>query len=444
MQKNSAPEIIRRKRDGLEVSRADIDYFINGLVSGAVGADQAAAFAMAVFFRGMDARECADLTAAMTASGTRLDWRSQNLPGPVLDKHSTGGVGDVVSLILAPAVAACGGFVPMIAGRGLGHTGGTVDKLEAIPGYATSPDLSTLRRVVRTAGCAIVGQSDDLAPADRRLYAIRDVTATVESIPLITASILSKKLAAGLDALVMDVKTGNGAFMTQLDQSRALAHSLVDTGAAAGLPTRALVSDMNEALASCAGNAIEVAYAIDYLKGARRDLRLHDTILALGVEMLLLGKLAASPADAREKLTRTFDNGRAAECFARMAAGLGGPSDLMERPAQYLEAAPHIAEAHAAGQGFVRAIDVRALGLAVTALGGGRARAGAPIDAAVGLSELAPLGADAAARPLARIHARDAASAQAAAETVRRAYAIGDAAPAAAPVIVERIAQAPA
>ncbi|MBX3527319.1 MAG: thymidine phosphorylase [Rhodoblastus sp.] len=435
-----APEIIRRKRDGHSLERPEIDFLIQGLVSGAVGAEQAAAFAMAVFFRGMDARECADLTAAMTASGTRLDWRALGLAGPVLDKHSTGGVGDVVSLMLAPMVAACGGYVPMIAGRGLGHTGGTIDKLEAIPGYRTAPDLATMQRVVRAAGCAIVGQSDDLAPADRRLYAIRDVTATVESIPLITASILSKKLAAGLDALVMDVKTGNGAFMVEREQSRALARSLVSTGNAAGLPTRALITDMSEPLASCAGNAIEIAYAVDYLKGARRDVRLHEVVLALGSEMLVLGRLAVSPQDAREKLERALASGAAAERFTKMVAGLGGTADLLDAPARHLAQAPVVVAARADRSGFVTAIDVRALGLAVVALGGGRRRAGEKIDPAVGLSDLAPLGADTRERPLARIHARDEASAATAIDAVRRAYVIGDSAPAIALVVAESIA----
>ncbi|MCC0005888.1 MAG: thymidine phosphorylase [Methylobacteriaceae bacterium] len=435
-----APEIIRRKRDGLPLERSEIEFLIEGLVSGAVGAEQAAAFAMAVFFRGMDARECAELTSAMTASGTRLDWRALDLGGPVLDKHSTGGVGDVVSLMLAPMVAACGGYVPMIAGRGLGHTGGTVDKLESIPGYRTAPDLATMQRVVRDAGCAIVGQSDDLAPADRRLYAIRDVTATVESIPLITASILSKKLAAGLDALVMDVKTGNGAFMVAREQSRALAQSLVSTGKAAGLPTRAMITDMNEPLASCAGNAIEVAYAIDYLKGERRDARLHEVVLALGAEMLRLGKLATSRDDARARLEQALASGAAAERFAKMVAGLGGPADLLDAPARHLATAPVVIDMRAKQPGFVTAIDVRALGLAVVALGGGRRRAGEKIDPSVGLSDLAPVGADVGERPLARIHARDDASAAAAVESVRQAYAIGDGAPAAEPVIVEQIA----
>lgn len=438
----SAPEIIRRKRDGETLDGAEIDFFIRGLTSGSVGAEQAAAFAMAVYFRGMDARECADLTGAMTASGARLDWRAERLRGPVLDKHSTGGVGDVVSLMLAPMIAACGGYVPMIAGRGLGHTGGTVDKLESIPGYRTAPDIHTFRRVVRDVGCAIVGQSEDLAPADRRLYAIRDVTATVESIPLITASILSKKLAAGLDALVMDVKTGSGAFMATREDSRALAKSLVDTGNAAGLPTRALVTDMSQPLAPCAGNAIEVACAVDYLTGARRDARLHEVVLALGAEMLTLGGLATTRQEAIVALEASLARGAAAARFAAMVAALGGPNDLVERPARHLQAAPVVVEVRADRSGFVDAIDVRALGLAVVALGGGRRRAGDNVDPTVGLSELAPLGADVSTRPLALVHARDTASAAAASDAVRRAYAIGAVARPAPETVVERLGPA--
>ena len=434
-----AQEIIRLKRDGAVLTPGEINSFVEGLTNGAIGDGQVAAFAMAVFFRGMDAREAADLTAAMTASGLRLDWRAPDLPGPVLDKHSTGGIGDNVSLILAPAVAACGGFVPMIAGRGLGHTGGTVDKLESIPGYRTDPDLAAFQRIVRETGCAIVGQSADLAPADRRLYAVRDVTATVESIPLITASILSKKLAAGLAALTMDVKTGNGAFMPSLEAARALAHTLVATGAAAGLPTRALITDMNEPLAPCAGNAIEVLHAIDFLAGRRADRRLRDIVVALGADMLTLGRLAPSLDDAARDIEDALDSGAAAERFARMVAALGGPRDLLEARGARLPAAPVVRDIFASGKGYVARIDTRALGLAVVALGGGRRNAGDAIDRAVGFSETAPIGTPVGDRPLAIVHARDEAQAEAAGEAIRRAFVIEDAPPAPRPVVIERL-----
>src|SRR4051794_810891 len=260
-------EIIRKKRDGGRLSEAEIGFMIDGLTRNTISEGQVAAFAMAVFFRGLEMPERVALTVSMRNSGTVLDWKSLNLPGPVIDKHSTGGIGDKVSLMLAPILAACGGFKPMISGPGLGHTGGTPDKLDFLPGYQSQPELATFRKVVKEVGCAVIGQTSDLAPADRRLYAIRDVTATVESIPLITASILSKKLAAGLDALVMDVKTGSGAFMAELSGARDLARSIVDVANGAGLKTSALITDMNQALGTTVGNGLEVLEAIDYLTG---------------------------------------------------------------------------------------------------------------------------------------------------------------------------------
>jgi thymidine phosphorylase len=415
-------EIIRAKRDGRELSSDEIEAFIEGLTSGRVSEGQVAAFAMAVFFRPMTGPECVALTEAMTRSGTRLAW---DLPGPVLDKHSTGGVGDAVSLALAPAVAACGGFVPMISGRGLGHTGGTLDKLDAIPGYRSQPDLAGLRRVVREIGCAIIGQTADLAPADRRLYAIRDVTATVESIDLITASILSKKLAAGLDGLVMDVKAGSGAFMPDRAGADALAKRIVGVAAGAGLPTRALLTDMDQPLASAAGNAVEIAYTIDYLTGRRREPRFHAVTVALGAEMLHLGGLAGTVAEGGVRIEGAIASGRAAEIFARMVAALGGPVDLVERPHNHLAAAPVTRAIHPDRPGIVGAIDTRAVGLAVVALGGGRTRAEDRIDHAVGLTDLAELGSEVGPdRPLAMLHARDDAAAATAEADLRQAYSI--------------------
>jgi len=429
-------ETIRKKRDGGALEAAEIADFIEGLTSGAVGEGQAAAFAMATLLRGMDRHEVVALTRAMTASGVTLDW---SLPGPVVDKHSTGGVGDNVSLMLAPMLAACGAYVPMISGRGLGHTGGTLDKLDSIPGYVTQPDLATFRRVVKEAGCAIIGQTADLAPADRRLYAIRDVTATVESIALITASILSKKLAAGLGALVMDVKTGSGAFMPTLELSRDLARSIVDVAVGAGLPTVSLITDMNEPLASAAGNAVEVLNAVDYLTGERRDARLHEVTLALGAELLTLANLSATVAEGRAALERALASGAAAERFERMVAALGGPKDFLAGASKLLPKAPVTLDVKAQDEGHVSAIDVRALGLAVVELGGGRTRAGDGIDHGVGLVDCAGLGARVTrGAPLARVLARDDYSAERAARRVRQAYAIGEK-PTAAPVVVERI-----
>ncbi|TVR67584.1 MAG: thymidine phosphorylase, partial [Candidatus Competibacteraceae bacterium] len=329
-------DLIRRKRDGLALSSAEIAALVQGMVDQTLSEGQIAAFAMAVYFRGLNPEERIALTQAMRRSGTVLDWTDAGLAGPVLDKHSTGGVGDKVSLILAPLVAACGGYVPMIAGRGLGHTGGTVDKLASIPGYDTAPDLPRFRRVVRTVGCAIIGQTADLAPADRRFYAVRDVTATVESLDLIVASILSKKLAEGLDGLVLDVKTGSGAFMTTLDQARELAHGLVEVARGAGLPATALITDMDQALGHAAGNALEVAEAINYLRGSRRDPRLHEVVLALGSELLLLGGLAADAGSARSRLQAALDGGQAAERCAAMVQALGGPAELLDAPERFL------------------------------------------------------------------------------------------------------------
>jgi thymidine phosphorylase len=432
-------EIIRAKRDGAALDGADIAAFIQGVSDGTVSEGQAAAFAMAVFFQDMSRDECVALTLSMRDSGTVLRW--DDLDGPALDKHSTGGVGDTVSLMLAPAVAACGGYVPMISGRGLGHTGGTLDKLDAIPGYVSVPDNARLRDVVRKVGCAIIGQTSDLAPADRRLYAIRDVTATVESIPLITASILSKKLAAGLHGLVMDVKSGSGAFMATRDGARSLAQSLVGVAGGAGLPTTALITDMDAPLADVAGNALEVRYAIAYLDGSRREARMHDCVLALGAEMLVLGDLAADLAQAKARLERAIASGAAAEIFGRMVAALGGPADLLQRPQAYLPAAPLSAPVYPARRGFVARIDTRSVGLAVVALGGGRTRADQPIDPLVGLTSLAGLGDEAGpTQPLAIIHARDEAGLAAAAKRLLAAYTLADTAPQSSPVVLERIA----
>ncbi len=395
---------------------------------------------MAVLFRDMSTDERVHLTRAMMNSGSVLNWDDLGLPGPVVDKHSTGGVGDNVSLMLAPMLAASGVYVPMISGRGLGHTGGTLDKLEAIKGYNAKPDNALFRKVVREVGCAIIGQTDDLAPADKRLYAIRDVTATVESIPLITASILSKKLAAGLKGLVMDVKTGSGAFMSTLQGSTDLAQSLVDVAVGAGLPTVGLITDMNEPLASAAGNAVEVQNAVDFLTGAKRDPRLLEVTEALGAELLALVGAAASVEAGLATMRRALDSGAAAEKFEQMVSALGGPSNILTNAKTILPEAPLTRAAPPSRSGYVVEIDTRAVGLAVVELGGGRARAADEIDPAVGLTELAGLGAAvSASAPLGLIHARDEASAARAMRTLQGAYRIGDAPPPAAPAVVARI-----
>ena len=417
-------ELIRIKRDGGELSAEEIDELVRGIADGTASDAQVGALAMAIFLRGMSPAERVALTGSMTHSGDMLDWSEMDLDRPVLDKHSTGGVGDKVSLLLAPIIAACGGVVPMISGRGLGHTGGTLDKLESIPGYDTTPDIGVFREVVRSAGCAIIGQTARLAPADRRLYGIRDTTGTVDSIPLIVGSILSKKLAAGLDALVMDVKVGSGAQFRDVDEARALAQALIEVAAGNGMPTHALLTDMNQVLGRTAGNAVEVRESIEHLTGEASDGRLRDVTLALCAELLVLGGLEADPAAA-------LDSGAAAERFARMVAELGGPADLLEAPDRYLPAAPSVRAIEPAEAGVVCAIDVRAVGVAVIGLGGGRAREADLVDHSVGLTEVAALGerVGPGERPLAIVHAPDEDSAAQAADAVRAAFELSDEAP---------------
>jgi len=438
-------EIIRRKRDGGTLAAAEIEAFVHGLATPDEatrwGDAQVGAMAMAILLRGMDAAETVALTAAMTRSGEVLRWPDAG--GPVLDKHSTGGVGDKVSLMLAPMVAACGGVVPMISGRGLGHTGGTLDKLEALPGYAVVPSDALLRATLLDAGCAIVGASAQLAPADRRLYAVRDVTATVESVPLITASILSKKLAAGLQGLVLDVKVGSGAFTQDLAHAQALAASLVRVARGAGLPTTALITDMNQVLGHSAGNALELRETLDFLTGrdptTAREPRLLMVTLALGAELLCSSGLAASPDDAQARLLRALDSGEAAERFARMVARLGGPADVLHEP--QLPAAPVIVDVPAASAGVLQACDTRLLGLVVVALGGGRERPGQAVDPRVGIDRVVPLGTSVAiGDPLARVHAATPQAAEAAVAAVRSSFVIGDADRVATPLVVQRVA----
>jgi thymidine phosphorylase len=405
---------------------------VRGLVDGSWSEGQIAALAMAICLRGMAAEECVALTQAMMQSGRTLAW--PDMPGPVLDKHSSGGVGDKVSLMLAPMVAACGGYVPMISGRGLGHTGGTCDKLAAIPGYRVSPGAEWFDQVVRSVGCAIIGQTEDLAPADRRLYAIRDVTATVESVPLITASILSKKLAAGLQGLVMDVKCGNGAFAESRAMADDLANSIVSVASRAGLKTTALITDMNQVLGHTVGNALETAEAICYLTGqvgtganTAREARQHAVTLALGAELLVLGGLAQDTDAARIQLQTALDSGAAAERFARMVAALSGPTDLLEKPALYLAAAPVVLPVAALRAGVLSATHTRAIGMAVLELGGGRRKADDAIDNRVGISHMQPLGTRlAAGEPLAFVHAADQRSAECAIAQLQAACTISD------------------
>ncbi|MBA1348773.1 MULTISPECIES: thymidine phosphorylase [unclassified Rhizobium] len=427
-------EIIRRKRDGDELDAADISSFIASLADGQLSEGQIGAFAMAVWFKGMSRTETVALTLAMADSGDRLQWA--DIDRPIADKHSTGGVGDNVSLMLAPIAAACGLAVPMISGRGLGHTGGTLDKLESIPGYMITPDANLFHKVVKEAGCAIIGQTGTLAPADGRLYAVRDVTATVDSIPLITASILSKKLAAGLETLVLDVKVGNGAFMADRGQAEILAQSLVEVANGAGVKTSALITDMNQPLADSAGNAVEMRNCLDFLAGRKKDTRLETVVLAFAAEMLVISGVAASSDEAERMARQALSSGKAAEVFARMVSMLGGPADLIENPDRYLARAPVAKPVLAARSGWLAACDARGIGVSVIDLGGGRRHPADRIDHRVGFSGLLPLGTRVnAGEPIALVHAADEVAAERAVAALAAHYRITEEKPELTPVI---------
>jgi len=433
-----ARSIITALRFGQPLSRPEIEWFAKGLASGAVTDAQAGAFAMAVCLNGLGEEGLVVLTEAMRDSGDILKWE---LPGPVLDKHSTGGVGDGVSLVLAPALAACGAYVPMISGRGLGHTGGTLDKLEAIPGLATEVDEPSLRRMLDEFGCAIVSATGQIAPADKRLYAVRDVTATVESIDLITASILSKKLAAGLEGLVLDVKCGSGAFMKSMEEAQTLSKALVNTANGAGCAATALITDMNQPLASTAGNALEVSECMTVFEGML-ETPLAELTCVLGGALLALGGLAPNERVGREMIQGSIANGQAGERFGKMVAFLGGPRDFLENWRACLPTAPVAVDVFAESSGIVQAIDTQVVGMAVVHLGGGRLRGGDRIEPAVGLSNIIRLGASVDSEtPLARVHAQSKEDAQRAASIIRDAVVLGDAPVQPPPLIYERIVQ---
>ncbi len=433
-----ARSVITKLRDGTTPSDAEIGWFAAGLASGEVTDAQAGAFAMAVVLRGLTDAGRVALTRAMRDSGEVLRW---DLPGPLVDKHSTGGIGDCISLLLAPALAACGAYVPMISGRGLGHTGGTLDKLEAIPGFRTGLTKDQFRRQMSDVGCAIVSASAEIAPADRRLYAIRDVTGTVESIDLITASILSKKLSAGLEALVLDVKVGSGAFMKTMKDAEALARALVSTAQGAGCMTTALITDMSQPLATAAGNALEVIEVMETLTGTSVNVALWDLTVRLGGEALALAGIAADAADGGGRIEQALESGAAVECFGRMVTAQGGPADFTERWPDRLPSAAVIREVPSPLDGFVTAIDGEALGHAVVHLGGGRLKGGDKLNLSVGLSDLAGLGEEVQKGvPLAMIHAATEAQADAAVAAVQAAYRFADIAEDEPPLVHMRIA----
>jgi len=386
-------ELIRKKRDGASLNDAEIGFLVQGISDGSLTDAQLGAFAMAVFKCGMSMNERVDLTRHMMNSGDTLQWSQLELDGPVVDKHSTGGVGDKISLMLAPIVAACGGYVPMISGRGLGHTGGTLDKLESIPGYDGTPNNSKFQSLVKKVGCAIIGQTANLAPADQRFYATRDVTATVESIDLITASILSKKLASGLDALVMDIKTGNGAFAADYKMAQELAQSIANVSNQSGVPTSCLITDMNQVLGHSVGNATEVTECLDFLVNPKdANTRLITLTIELSAYMLQLSGLEKDLDIARKKSQDALNSGQAASIFGKMIYELGGPIDLLEKPNKHLNPMPIISPVKSKVSGYISEIDVRAVGLSMIHLKAGRTKSTDPIDHGVGLSEIVSVG----------------------------------------------------
>ncbi|MDR7611015.1 MAG: pyrimidine-nucleoside phosphorylase [Armatimonadota bacterium] len=429
-----AYELIQKKRDGGELTPQEIADLLSGYLSGQIPDYQMSAFLMAVYFRGMTARETAEFTLAMVRSGRTVDLSA--IPVVKVDKHSTGGVGDKTSLVLIPLVAAAGAPVAKLSGRGLGHTGGTIDKLESIPGFRTEMDLREFVAQVIRIGCAIVATTADLVPADKKLYALRDVTATVDSIPLIASSIMSKKIAGGADAIVLDVKTGSGAFMKTLDGARQLARVMVDIGAQVGRRTVAVISDMDQPLGRAVGNALEVEEALQTLRGdGPSDLR--DLCLTLGAHMVVLAGRASAPPQAREMLQRALDSGQALERFARMVSAQGGDPRVADDPS-LLPRAPVVVPVPAPAGGVVEAVDAQAIGLAAMALGAGRATTTDVIDPAVGIVLERKVGQTVGrGDPLARVHARDRARAEEAVARVQRAYRIGPAAPPARPLIWE-------
>lgn len=431
-------EIIRKKRSHQTLTAEEIAFFIKGVTSGEIADSQTAALTMAIFLNGFNEAETVALTLNMRDSGDVLNWSGLN--GPVVDKHSSGGVGDKVSLMLAPMIAACGGFVPMISGRGLGHTGGTLDKFDAIPGYQTIPANELFVNTVKKVGCAIIGQTGNLAPADKKIYAIRDVCGTVESIPLITASILSKKLAAGLECLVMDLKCGNGAFMDSLENGRQLAQSIVKVANGAGTKTTAVLTDMNQVLGHNVGNALEVSEAVEYLQGKNVDTRLHQVTMALCAELLVSSKLAKTIPEAAEKLQKSLDSGKALEIFAQMVAMLGGPADFVEKYNQYLPQSAIVRPVFALTSGYVTNIQTREIGMSIIGLKGGRTHPDQKLDYATGFSQFCQIGDFVDNnQPLAMIHAQTEAQYEQAKADVLKAVSVSPTSPKLTSPIIEKI-----
>ena len=384
-------EIIRKKRDKKVLSKEEISLFVKGLTDGSFSDSQVAAMSMAIFLNGMIPEETVNLTEAMTTSGDTINWAGVVDTNLVCDKHSTGGVGDKTSVILAPILAACGLFVPMISGRGLGHTGGTLDKFDSIPGYNTQPDLDTFKKVVKEVGCAIIGQTSNLAPADKKLYSIRDIVGTVESLPLITSSILSKKIASGLKTLVLDVKVGNGSFNSTLDIARELSHSLVKVAKGAGLQCEAIITDMNQVLGKSAGHILEMSECINFLKNQEKESRLEIITYELVAAILMISQ-NLSKEDALKKIDTVISNGQAAEKFEKMVYALGGPSDIMSSHGNHLKIKAIKKDIFSPQPGWIQEIKTRDLGLILIELGGGRKQVTDKINFNVGYDHVLKVG----------------------------------------------------
>jgi pyrimidine-nucleoside phosphorylase len=429
-------DIIRKKRDGGRLTREEIAHVVAGSVDGSIADYQLAALLMAIVLRGMDEQETAWLTAAMAQSGERLDLSS--IPGPKVDKHSTGGVGDKTSLVLAPLAAACGLLVPMMSGRGLGHTGGTLDKLESIPGFSVALDEARLRAGLREVGCVIMGQTEALAPADRKLYALRDVTGTVESMPLITASIMSKKIAEGIEGLVLDVKVGRGAFMKSVGAARELGRAMVVAGTQAGVRTEALLTSMDAPLGRCVGNALEVNESVETLRGCGpRDL--EELCLRLTAQMLVVGGVASDVADGSQRARRALASGAGLEKFREMVTFQGGDPRVLDDTGR-LPVGPLREVVTAARTGVVTAIDAEAIGRATVLLGAGRDTAGAPVDHAVGAIVLrSPGDRVSAGEPLVELYYRREDRLSPARRLAAEAFVIGADMPATKPLVLEVI-----
>jgi len=420
-------DVIRKKRDGLSLSREEIDFFIEGVTNGRIADYQVSALLMAIYLNGMNEAEQQALTEAMLNSGNILDF--SDIPKPKADKHSTGGVGDKTSIIIAPLVAACGVCVPMISGRGLGHTGGTLDKLESIPGYRVSLSATEFKKVLDQVGYAMAGQTAELAPADKTMYALRDATATVKAIPLIVASIISKKGAAGLDAMIIDVKVGNGAFMREEARAKALAHALVSTGNSCGIKTRALLTDMNQPLGGAVGNSLEIMECVQLLRREANEAAqpVLDLSLELSAHMLMLANVDQTIEAARERLDKVLDSGRALECLQSNIAAQGGDPRVCDAPHDFLPLVSETVKVESPRSGFITKVDTTEIGHAIAAIGGGRVRIEDTVDPTVGFTSELKLGDEVrAGDAIGVVYCADSTAAAEAARRIQAAYQIGD------------------